>query len=207
MRVVLTTTSKPRADMIEARLTSASIPASVVARANGLNGAYTSYDVMLMRSTDEPRARVLIEQTLAQWQAHTEDEVPFDPPDLGMLDPRLAPDCPGCAATLPMDASLTRCPACAHEVDVAAILVLLYGPELLESELGDPDHPEHADHPGTHFAPAAPRTTSGHAERGHPETGSIARVCPACGGPLESPRTGLFGPGGSSRCLACRRRF
>lgn len=201
MRVVLTTTSKPRADMIEARLTSASIPASVVARANGLNGAYTSYDVMLMRSTDEPQARVLIEQTLAQWQAHTEDEVAFDPPDLGTLDPRLAPDCPACAATLPMDASLTQCPSCAHEVDVAAMLVLLYGPELLESEPGDhallEAGPAHAE----------PRATFGPAERTHPEASPIARVCPACGGPLESPRAGLFGPGGSSRCLACRRRF
>lgn len=63
-------------------------------------------------------------------------------PDLAQLDPALAPTCPSCNATLPLDASLRRCPSCSTEIDVAALLVERFGPELFDSIYEDPPEDE-----------------------------------------------------------------
>ena len=60
-------------------------------------------------------------------------------PDLSCLDPsRFAIDCSACRASLPLDASLQRCPSCGVAVDTVARVVELHGPEALEDA-----YPEH----------------------------------------------------------------
>lgn len=52
-------------------------------------------------------------------------------PDLSLLDPALAPACPNCSRTLPLDTGLRSCPACGGPVDPAALILAAHGPEAL----------------------------------------------------------------------------
>lgn len=191
--------------MIASSLVAASIRATVVARASGLNGAYTSYDVMLMQSIDEGVAREIIAQTLASWEAHPEGEFEIELPDLSGLDPGLAPSCPGCREMLPLDSRIEHCPSCEASVDVAALLVFHHGPEVLDILRSEPDETSDAIEqtvPQGLVYPApreVPRVRSGERDAG----GGIVPVCPACGGRLAGGNSVRQ----TSRCEGCGRHF
>lgn len=54
-------------------------------------------------------------------------------PDLSLIDPALAPTCPSCAITLPMNAARRACPGCQEAVDITALIVAQRGPEALDA--------------------------------------------------------------------------
>lgn len=108
-------------------------------------------------------------------------------PDLSLLDPALAPPCPACGETLPLDASIEACPACGAGVDVSALLADRHGPELLAACIAAAETP---DIPGEVLdAAELACPTCGYALRGLAREG----VCPECGeryskqGMLEGP--------------------
>lgn len=90
-----------------------------------------AYEVVLGSSADGDLAALLFEQFRsepAEYEDGLDDQAV---PDLGVLDPSMAPPCPMCGVMLPLDASVTACPSCQAEVDVAALIVDRHGPEAL----------------------------------------------------------------------------
>jgi hypothetical protein len=92
-----------------------------------------AYEVVLASNADAKLATFLLDQ----WsQEPVEMEGDLDDhatPNLGALDPAMAPPCPNCSALLPLDASLPACPNCGEPVDVAALIVDVHGPEALDA--------------------------------------------------------------------------
>lgn len=56
-------------------------------------------------------------------------------PDLSVLDPALAPRCPACGTTLPLEL-IDHCPHCHAEVDVPELIAETHGPEALANCYG-----------------------------------------------------------------------
>ena len=89
------------------------------------------YEVVLASQADVKLAAYLYEQFTnepAELDGELDDQAL---PDLGKLDPTMAPPCPACGESLPLDASVTQCPDCEARVDVAELIVELHGPEAL----------------------------------------------------------------------------
>ncbi len=93
------------------------------------NGAY---EVVLGTRSDAKLAGLLLEQWTSEPVELVGELDDQALPDLAVLDAAMAPPCPACGAVLPLDATLTACPACDARVDVAALIVDLYGPEALD---------------------------------------------------------------------------
>lgn len=92
------------------------------------------YEVLIASRSDAPRARALLQeldesppQFALSW------EQTDAAPDLSLLHPDLAPDCPHCGNRLPLDHSSHTCPKCNIEVDAAELIVSRHGPEALEA--------------------------------------------------------------------------
>ncbi len=80
---------------------------------------------------DRPRAEAVLLEFDQLHSGGLASDADDQHPNLLLLDPGLAPPCPACAATLPMRADATACPACALPVDVVELIVLTHGPEAL----------------------------------------------------------------------------
>jgi hypothetical protein len=113
------------------------VPAQVVggntdsAMSWGRNGG--AYEVVLAARDDVELANFLLEQWTnepVELQGDLDDHAL---PDLSVLDAGLAPPCPNCGQTLPLDAAVQACPACGAAVDVAALIVQEHGPEVLDA--------------------------------------------------------------------------
>lgn len=120
-----------------------------------------TYEVVLATDADAKLASYLLEQ----WG---KDPVELDGelddqalPDLSVLAPAMAPSCPNCSTTLPLDASLEACPSCSEPVDVAGLIVGEHGPEALDACY--------------EASPSSDELMS----MGAPE-----KLCTACGGPI-----------------------
>lgn len=116
-------------------LLSHGILAAVVDHADGWVGTVRSYDVMVCYGVQRAEAKALLAR--GEWRPRpgdadgpTEDE---SRPNLAALDPEMAPACPACDETLPMDAGVECCPACRTAIDVAELIVHFHGPEALEA--------------------------------------------------------------------------
>jgi hypothetical protein len=135
MRVVFSHPSAILAQSARDALLSEGILAAVVARTN-ITAAVHAYDVMLCFSKQYNDAKSILDHTA--WQIQPAQTSPDDEyADLSMLDPALAPHCPTCDTTLPLDATLSSCPACARDVDVAELIARQHGPEALEHCYGE----------------------------------------------------------------------
>lgn len=91
------------------------------------------YEVVLGCKADAKLAAYLYEQFSsepAEYESGLDDQAL---PDLGALDPSIAPPCPGCGEALPLDAALASCPQCGASVDVAGLIVDQHGPEALSA--------------------------------------------------------------------------
>jgi hypothetical protein len=99
-------------------------------------------------------------------------------PDLSLLDESLAPPCPGCGRTLPLE-DISRCPRCGAGVDVAELIVGRHGPEALAPCYPPPLTPdEEAPDLQSHCPSCAYSLVD------LPRTG----VCPECGLPFDKAR-------------------
>ncbi|MCC5787947.1 MAG: hypothetical protein JJU33_14735 [Phycisphaerales bacterium] len=97
------------------------------------------FAVYIADKRDKELAELLLEDFYADppefedgWEEQAE-------PDLSMLDPSLAPQCPACGVTLPLDAGARVCRGCRTPVDVIELLVERHGPEVLERCYPDDD--------------------------------------------------------------------
>ncbi len=128
-------------------LLSYGILAAVVDHADGWVGMARSYDVMVCYGVQQEEARAHLAR--GEWRlrfggaegaavgaAGDESE-----PNLAALDPAMAPACPACGQTLPLDAGVERCPACGAAADVAELIVHCHGPEALEACYEETDLP------------------------------------------------------------------
>ena len=89
------------------------------------------YEVVLGSKADAKLAAYLLEQFSsepAEYESRLEDQAL---PDLGALDPQMAPPCPACGEVLPLDAAVSTCRSCGAAVDVAELIVERHGPEAL----------------------------------------------------------------------------
>lgn len=131
MRVVYSNSSAIVAQRARDELLAHGILAAVVGRTEGWMAAVRSHDVILCFSKQFDEAREILRTT--DWSALPDEalEGAEELPDLSVLDPALAPACPGCAAALPLDAALESCPGCAEPVDVAELIAQMHGPEAL----------------------------------------------------------------------------
>ncbi|MDQ7013640.1 MAG: hypothetical protein Q9O74_07045 [Planctomycetota bacterium] len=124
-------------------LLSQGILAAVVDHADGWVGMARSYDVMVCYGAQRAEAKEHLAR--GEWRLRfrggeepTEDE---SQPNLAALDPGMAPACPACGETLPLDAGVECCPACGAAADVAELIVHQHGPEALEACYEEADSP------------------------------------------------------------------
>ena len=135
-----------------------------------------AYEVVLGSNADGELAALLFEQFRsepAEYEDGLDDQAV---PDLGVLDPSMAPPCPECGVALPLDASLAACPSCQAPVDVAALVVDRHGPEALST--------------------CYEATPSSDELLSWDEQDATAEPCRLCGGPLDDRRS----------CRWCGRR-
>jgi len=169
-------------------LLSHGILARVIPGRDLLTAQRSEHTVMIAEAAELERARLLLDELLAQpfqpdpeWESATA-------PDLSRLDPRTTAACPKCRGQLPLDASIVACPTCKAPVDVVDALLRQHGPEVLAAcypEV-DADIPEEMVESAILSCPACGYSLSGLAERG---------LCPECGGDY-SKRDILRGAGG-----------
>jgi hypothetical protein len=152
------------------------VMATVLPRIDGITGM-TVYEVMIASRAARPQAEELLSRAAGEplelgdaWEEGTR-------PDLSLLDPSLAPACPACDATLPLDASIECCPSCAAPVDVPELIARHHGPDAL--------------------APCYPDTG---ADIGEDLVRGVHLLCPACAYDLHGlPEAGL--------CPECGRSY
>jgi len=156
----------------------------IAARSVGENDAFGgvgpisgSYPIMVDESC-EPAATQLLDEwdrlpplSPADWERQTV-------PDLALLAPGTPAPCPSCGRQLPLDAAVSRCPACRAAVSVVDVLMSLYGPDVFQwcyPDSSEPMAPEVLDTldflcPGCRYP-----------LRGLP----LAGYCPECGRPYS----------------------
>ncbi len=143
-----------------------------------------AYDIMLCFAKQAPIARQLLADE-GSWMTQPSDDAAASAdlavPDLTGLDPSLAPSCPHCAAMLPMDPLLERCPVCSEPVDVAQLIVSIHGPEALEDCYEAPELPLAPEHINT-LKLLCPHCQ--YALDGLPHEG----ICPECGSEYNKSR-------------------
>lgn len=167
MKVLHTTSSKSEADALVAYLAEVSIDAAVVGHFDAIFRMWSQFDVILRTRDDFERAEEAVKEFKASPAAMTEDLEDRSVADIASLDPALAPPCPACHEVLPLDGGLEHCPACGVEVDVGALVVSLYGPEVL-----------------TMPAIRAGCVHCGYPAQGGSSTGARTPTCPGCGRPM-----------------------
>jgi hypothetical protein len=154
------------------------ILAAVVDRTDWL-GTRSAYDVMLCYGRQREEAKRLLGGE--GWQAHASGPATdAGRADLSGLDPAMAPACPACRETLPLDANLQTCPSCGGGVDVPELIALEHGPEALDGCYEGPE-------PGV-AAELIERLDlfcgrCSYRLRGLPRAG----VCPECGAEYDKP--------------------
>jgi rubrerythrin len=155
------------ADQAADYLRSRGIPAEVVGDTDAFGGMAKGfgmgvYDVVTLRNEDVAEARRLLEEIPPEVFTAPPTAPDASACDLSVLDPSLAPPCPTCGETLPLDATLELCPVCRTEVDVASLIARRHGPEALADCYDTEEH------------------------ESLPPLGAVAtRTCPACGYSLE----------------------
>jgi len=113
-------------------------------------------EVVLLDTDQEPRARKLLDEydeaqaASAEYENGATSEPPnltnvnFTP-DLSRLDrTHMDVRCPACDASLPIDATIARCPRCSGPVNIVEILIERFGPEALAPCYDSPAIPEDA---------------------------------------------------------------
>lgn len=170
MKVLYTTPSKPEADALVAYLADVSVDAAAVSRVDAYLSTHTNVDVILRTEEDISLALSALEAFLAAPTHLTESLESQAAPDLSTLNPALAPRCPACAEILPLDATITSCPACQEPIDIVDLIVSEHGPEAFALP---------ADPIARHAC-----TRCGYPRRGLPDP----EVCPECGTPFPDNR-------------------
>lgn len=143
MNVVFNHHDPLRAQEARDRLLERGILAAVVDRSNEWLGAARSYDVMLCYGVQYDEARAILaqadeapcdanEQDSGSAEQDTAHEDSGWQPDLTRLGQGMAPLCPACGVTLPLNAGLGSCPSCRSAVDVVDLIVQRHGPEALD---------------------------------------------------------------------------
>ena len=95
----------------------------------GLTSLGGRFIVSIAAALERDRARGLLDEFDA---GSSEQDLETEAvPDLSLLDPRTPAPCPSCSVQLPLDASVSLCPACKAAVNVVEVLLKRYGPELL----------------------------------------------------------------------------
>jgi rubrerythrin len=129
--------------------------------------------VLVSQHDQRGLAEALLDEFEAEPVSHVEE--PALLPDLSRVDSSLAPLCPSCGVTLPMDASRDRCPGCHAEVDITALIVAAHGPEALVDCYPDAAMP---------VDPAGIELTCAVCDYALAGLGMVGR-CPECGEPYD----------------------
>ncbi len=180
MKVVLSHPDALVAQAARDHLISHGILAAVVTRTEGMHAAITGYEVLLCFGKQADAAQGLLAD--GSWRPQSLGEGGWDhadaAPDLSRLDAVFAPECPGCLAPLPLDATLEACPACGGPVDVAELIAQIHGPEALEAcyEPPEPILAERAIGELRLLCPGCQYSLDGQARTG---------VCQECGRPFD----------------------
>ena len=181
MRTVLRCTSLIEAETHAMELRTHGILARVLGHLDPLSGVSpfrgeaAQYCVVIADQGDESDAMAILETVTA---ANDHDSAWEDQaqPDLSLLDPALAPACPGCGQLLVLALASDRCPRCAHAIDLVELVVAAHGPDALAGcyACSDPgnDLPEILLDQAPVQCPGC-----GHGLRGLKAAGA----CPACG--------------------------
>lgn len=119
----------------------------------------------------------LAERLLREYHATDPGETEPQAPDLSALDASLAPACPGCGATLPLEL-IAHCPRCGAAVDVPELIAESHGPEALAECYG----------PTTSVATPDPESYTRCPHCGYELDGlELDDNCPECGEQRASP--------------------
>lgn len=155
----------------------------------------SALDVVIASNAMLGRAKELVAEFHAQPATLEDDWEDQTRPDLSRLPASLAPACPACDVTLPMDEHLSACPACGAGVDVVELVIDRHGPEAVAPCFDAPDGPEPASVAHIEPAPALVGTGgAGARERGANE--GPPGICRACGAALHASVV-------RGRCASC----
>lgn len=155
----------------------------------------SALDVVVASSALVGRAKELVAEFHAQPATLDEDWEDQTRPDLSRLPAALAPACPACEVTLPMDEHLSACPACGTGVDVVELVIDRHGPEAVAPCFDAPEGGEPAGASVIEPAPALAGTGGVGARERH-AGGGPPGVCRTCGAALHASVV-------RGRCASC----
>ncbi len=174
MAIAATFTSLPDASAATEYLLRSGIVATAIQVYDIWKGPSAQIEV---EQRDLEKARTLIEEFNKEKIGLQDNWEEQTLPNLAALDPSLAPACPGCNAKLPLDAALTRCPACGAAVDVVALIIARHGPEALDACYAAHDPMLSEDE----LTALRSTCSCGYSLLGLPRVG----VCPECAAPYD----------------------